>query len=143
MKKCLSFILALASIFLSACSGPSFHGSGSPTVVDIGVPAAGETVAKEKPVVVHDSAVEQLLAQARESAGRGESDRALALFERAVRIEPRNPEPYFEMAKLQYKTGIIDRALQMLDKAASLATPGSGLMAPIARLKAQIVSNGQ
>lgn len=79
----------------------------------------------ERPVVVpgRDTppAVRRLIARAREAARAGRLDRAEALLERAVRIDPRNPVLWHYMARVHLHQGRAVRAEGLAAKSNSLA----------------------
>ncbi len=59
-----------------------------------------------------DGPARVLLAQAQLAAQAGELNRAIALVERAVRIEPRNPYLWHRLAQLQLRAGNRTKAAQ-------------------------------
>lgn len=58
-----------------------------------------------------------LLAQAQEQASLGEQAQAIALTERALRLEPRNGSAWLALAKLHYSGGDMSKAEQFARRA--------------------------
>ncbi len=81
---------SILAIVLSACSGIP------PTSMPSGPSGPGNV----------------LLSQAQSYQDSGELDQAIALVERAVRIEPRNPYAWHRLAQLQLAKGNIHKAIQ-------------------------------
>lgn len=81
-----------------------------------------EPVAATAAVVdVMPSTFDDALTQGKALAGKGEHDRASALFEAAVKLDPKRSEPYIELSRLYIATN--DRALAVIaaNKAVRLA----------------------
>jgi len=83
-------LLALSILILSACSGMM------PTATLSDPSGPGKL----------------LLTQAQTHQDNGEVDQAIALVERAVRIEPRNPYAWHRLAQLQLSKGNLHKAIQ-------------------------------
>ena len=81
-----------------------------------------EAPAPEAPGIgqVHPAAA-QFLADARNWRQLGNEARAAASLERAIRIDPRHPEPWLALAWLRYEGDDIDQAENLALKARSLA----------------------
>jgi tetratricopeptide (TPR) repeat protein len=95
---------------LSACSSLTKTGAPAPveersarTAVIPSTPAPEETHRPASPSA--SAAWQPLLAQAGQAAGRGDYEQALALLERAQRIDPDSAEVYLEMAKTHAARG--------------------------------------
>ena len=63
-----------------------------------------------------NAAWQPLLAQAEQAAGRGDYEQALALLERAQRIDPDSATVYLEMAKTHSARGDVDQARAMAER---------------------------
>jgi Flp pilus assembly protein TadD len=64
---------------------------------------------------------EILLAQAKEKKAAGETEQAIALIERALRLEPRKAEGWLALARLHYEGGDLHRAEQFARRALQFA----------------------
>ncbi len=62
-----------------------------------------------------------LMAQADQFAVNGENDQAIALLDRAVRIEPRNAHAWLRLARLHYVAGDFSKAEQFARRAMQFA----------------------
>jgi tetratricopeptide (TPR) repeat protein len=95
----------ILSALLAACSTP---GAQPPSV-----PAPQAPVGQEAPapaVPAQGIAADTLRAEAREASKQGHFERALALLERAHRLEPGEPGIYLELAKVYRRLGDEDMA---------------------------------
>lgn len=81
-------------------------------------------------------AVVALLALANDERAAGRDEQATVTLERAVRIQPRDPQPWLELARIYFDAGDFDAAAQFAGKAARLAGPGDGLRQQAAELAA-------
>lgn len=106
-------IVLLTLLFLSACSGLTRTG-GEPAPVEdrpaetVTAPPAPKTPPPEthRPASPSaSSAWRPLLAEADQCVGRGDYERALALLERAQRIDPDSAEVYLGMARTHAARG--------------------------------------
>jgi len=68
-----------------------------------------------------NSAVTSLLASADKQRQSGDYSRAAGTLERAVRISPRDPELYYQLAQVRYLQGNYHQTEQLCRKAISLA----------------------
>ena len=108
-------LLAVLSALLAACAGPppgppqSRPGSGQPAPP----PAAPGPAAREGVQVfpLQNPAVKELLASARQSESERRYDQAAVALERALRIEPRDPEILQQMAEIQWQKEDYQQAL--------------------------------
>ncbi len=66
-----------------------------------------------------------LLRQSQQAAEGGDLDEAIAYVERAIRLNPRDPELWLRLAELQLSGNRPDSAAQVAQKAIALAAPGS------------------
>lgn len=98
--------ILLLGLLLTACAGPG------PT------PGEGGALSDKRPVT-------SLLARADAHRDAGEVELAVALLERALRIEPRNPWLWYRLAELRLQQGRYTQAIGLARKADSLA-PGNG-----------------
>lgn len=62
-----------------------------------------------------------LMAQADQQAAKGEQAQAIALLERAVRIEPRNAHAWLRLARLHFSAGDLNKAQQFARRAKQFA----------------------
>lgn len=69
----------------------------------------------------NNSAVIALLSSGQQQRKSGDYQRAAATLERAIRISPRNPELYYELAQVRYLEGNYHQGEQLCRKAISLA----------------------
>jgi len=105
--------LALLLLTLAGCStSPTQPGEGGPNEVDARVrePARQDS----EGVQVHplrNPAVEELATEAAEAEKIGNLDQAAVLLERALRIQPRNPEVLQHMAEVQLQKKDYEQAL--------------------------------
>ena len=80
--------------------------------------------------------VTALVTDAQASRQHKEYDQAAVQLERALRIEPRNAELWYELARVYFEQGSFDQAIQFATKSNTL-TKDSGLRAKNWRLMAQ------
>ena len=105
-------ILAV-TLQLTACVGwsPSETGSGQgPTPAGAQTPAADGSAGVQV-FPLQNPAVKELLADASSAQSVGDYGGAAVLLERALRIEPRDPEILQSMAEVQMKNGDYEQAL--------------------------------
>lgn len=88
-------------------------------------PATPATVDQPPP----SAPVRALLEQGEAARSRGDDEAAVALLQRALRIEPRHPAPWLSLAELDLERGRTTTALQYARKALSLAGGGTALAA--------------
>lgn len=108
-------LLAVLLALLSACAGPppgppqSRPASGQPAPPPaVAGPAAGAGV---QVFPLQNPAVKELLASARQSESGRRYDQAATALERALRIEPRDPEILQQMAEVQWQKEDYQQAL--------------------------------
>jgi tetratricopeptide (TPR) repeat protein len=70
-----------------------------------------------------------LLSQAKEQEKAGNSEKAAAVLERALRIDPRNAELWYRLALLRLQQGRLDLARSFADKSMALAQGNDRLLA--------------
>jgi len=106
---------------LSACSGLTGTGERAPvedrterTAVIPPTPAPPETHRPASPSA--SAAWRPLLAKAEQAAGRGDYEQALALLERAQRIDPDSAEVYLQMARTHRARGDAAQARAMAER---------------------------
>ena len=112
-------VLFLSFAALSACSltqPPVGQPASTPPRTE--VPEAG--TAEPAVAGVHPAAA-QFLADARNWRKLGDDARAAASLERAIRIDPRHPEPWLALARLRLDGGDVAQAENLALKARSLA----------------------
>lgn len=117
----------LAGVFAALLAGcsltqPPIEGEGGEVATEVpeapAQPSPGITMPEVKQV--HPAAA-QFLADARNWLKLGNTARAAASLERAIRIDPRHPEPWLKLAQLRYEGGDIEQAENLALKARSLA----------------------
>ena len=67
-----------------------------------------------------NDAIAQLLLAANEQQQRGDVSAAAATLERAIRISPKDPMPYYHLAQVRYEQSMFDLTEQLSRKALSL-----------------------
>ncbi|MFL6622687.1 MAG: tetratricopeptide repeat protein [Sulfurifustaceae bacterium] len=103
MKTLLAGLLAL--VVLAGCVSAPPSGSGPEPL----------------PVASDNNAVVALVRSARDEAAAGRLNAAASQLERALRIEPRNPALWHELARLRLHQGEFEQAAQCATKSNSLA----------------------
>lgn len=126
-------------------SGSVYESSGYPPASDVdqGYPrsdSAADYPDSDYSVPQHDkpanapsaaasnSAVVALLSSAQQQRKSGDYQRASVTLERAIRISPRNPELYYELAQVRYLEGNFHQSKQLCRKAISLAAGDKALV---------------
>ena len=106
---------------LTACATAPV--SAPPPVEDAGSRAPVERVPTEAPASAGNtsSAANTLLAQASEAAASSEHGTAIVYLERAIRLEPRNPQLWIALARQYLATNDTPKATQYARKAIALA----------------------
>ena len=84
-----------------------------------------------------NSAVLALISSARNDSAAGKPDSASATLERALRIEPRNPVLWHELARLRLQQGVPDQAASLAAKSNAWAGKNRGLQAANWRIISQ------
>ncbi len=103
----------LATAMLSGCAGwaPSDPDAGADLVeTDVRTPARQDSAGVQV-FPLQNPAVQELLADAGTAESTGDYDRAAVLLERALRIQPRDPEILQNMAEVQLQSGDYQQAL--------------------------------
>lgn len=77
--------------------------------------------AVQAPLQTQRGPVGALMAQADQFSAKGDSRQAIALIERAVRIEPRNGHAWLRLAKLYFESGDLNKAEQFARRAKQFA----------------------
>lgn len=129
--------------------------SGLPTVIDqessndnepeaedseqvVRVAVVSPEAIKQRPTVSNkDLAAAKLRTQASEATADGEAAKAERLLNRALRISPRSPETYHQLASLKFEQGASGQALQLARKGLSVCDPDSPLADQLQALAAQ------
>ncbi|MEM8498180.1 MAG: tetratricopeptide repeat protein [Pseudomonadota bacterium] len=107
------------------------EGADQPTRVAVVSPDA----IKHKPAVSNkDGAAAKLRSQATDAMAEGQTARAERLLNRALRISPRSPETYHQLASIKLEQGASGQALQLARKGLSLCDPDSKLAEQLQRL---------
>jgi len=90
------------------------------------------------PVPAGSTAVVALLEDAEQQSGAGRLDTAAVSLERALRIEPRNAQVWYRLARVRLEQGKLDQAEGLATKSMVLAGDNRQLRADNWRLVAQI-----
>lgn len=115
-------------------SEPQIQSADQPVRVAVVSPDA----IKHKPTVSDkDVAAAKLRSQATDAITEGETARAERLLNRALRISPRSPETYHQLASIKLEQGASGQALQLARKGLSLCDPDSNLAEQLKRLASQ------
>ena len=122
------FLAALAALLLAGCAAVAPSPAPSPAPAPTAPPPAART---ENP------AVAGLLDAARADVASGRLVNAAASLERALRIEPRNPRLWAELARVRFKQGDYAQAESTARRSNSWAGSDSALRAENWRLIAQ------
>jgi len=128
--------VALALLLLAGCaSGPPLRPASDAAVEPAEEPAAttpgpgagGEpsTPAPAPTERPRNAAAASLQSTAEQQRARGESEKAVATLERALRIDPKDPLLWIELAEIRLEQGDRVQAGQLARRAESLAAPGS------------------
>lgn len=93
-----------------------------------------EAPARPVPPPVAADAVATLVGDARRAAAEGRHEAAVALAERAQRLDPRAPEPYLVLARAHQALGRAAQARQLALRGLASSPPGSGVRADLEAL---------
>ena len=110
-------LLLLLMLFLSSCASRKEEESAPP-------PPAPET-----PLARETVAIAGLMESARNDAAAGKLVQAAATLERALRIEPRNPRLWHELARVRLRQGDTVQAANLAARSNSFAGGDSQLRA--------------
>jgi tetratricopeptide (TPR) repeat protein len=105
--------VSVAAFLMSACAGwtPSApSGAPDPVETEVRVPASQDSAGVQV-FPLQNPAVKELLADASSAESVGDYGKAAVLLERALRIEPRDPEILQSMAEVQLQNGDYEQAL--------------------------------
>ena len=111
-------LVAVSLIFLSSC-----------VVNREPAPEAPPPPAPEAPAIKENAAIAGLMQSARDDAAAGKLVQAAATLERALRIEPRNPRLWHELAKVRLRQGDTAQAANLAARSNSFAGSDSQLRA--------------
>ena len=128
-------LLSVALIFLSACAVDrqvrhsdvviddlAFEGKQAPAALNKSLEKDYVALLnREHSYVKPSSPVAQLLVSAQAQQQKGQLDAASNTIERALRISPRNPLLWHQLASLRYQQGDLQQALQLANKSNSFA----------------------
>jgi tetratricopeptide (TPR) repeat protein len=64
--------------------------------------------------------IDPLLAQAAAEEARGDQEAALRAYQDAVRLQPENPRPWYELGQFELSSGLRDRGIQDLERSREL-----------------------
>jgi hypothetical protein len=131
-------LAALIALVLAACAAPQ------PAPVETAPPPVVAAPPVEQPAPVPPSpappaaresvAVAGLMDSARTDAAAGRLAEAAATLERALRIEPRNPRLWLELARVRLQQGDFPQAESMAQRSNSWAGSDGALRAENARI---------
>jgi Flp pilus assembly protein TadD len=110
---------------------------GSPQAVRPPSGGGGESAAAENSTPRSGSAVVALLDNAGQQTRSGNLDAAGAALERALRLEPRNPEVWSRLAGIRLQQSQFDQAINLASKSNTLAGNNPTLVARNNRIIAQ------
>jgi len=116
--------VALLALLVAACAAPQ------PAPVGEAPPAPPEPA----PAVKESVAIAGLMDSARSDAAAGRLAEAASTLERALRIEPRNPRLWQELARIRLQQGDFPQAESLAQRSNSWAGSDSVLRAENARL---------
>lgn len=122
-----SFVVAAALLSLAGCAGVATRPPAAPAVPQAsGQPAQGQPVQGQvAPVTIaemsRNRAVVALLDRAQTDSQAGQREAAGASLERALRIEPRNPWLWQQLAQLRLDQGQYAQAITLARKSNSFA----------------------
>ena len=116
--------VALLALLVAACAAPQ------PAPVGEAPPAPPERA----PAVKESVAIAGLMDSARSDAAAGRLAEAASTLERALRIEPRNPRLWQELARIRLQQGDFPQAESLAQRSNSWAGSDSVLRAENARL---------
>jgi len=127
----LLFISALLMMIAGCASVTRQPAEQSPAPGDMSQ-ESGENILAEpepRPAISENRAIVALLDKARHDTEAGKREAAGASLERALRIEPRNPWLWHELAQLRLSQGQYERAIAFAHKSNSFASRESSLQA--------------
>lgn len=138
MQNLIVLVTLLAVTLLSGCSSvssPTNQRTLPPIEESSTVPGTSSTppespnnqeLADEaKPNAASNSAALLLLAQSESLRTEGKDEQAIAMVERAIRLEPRNGDLWVQLGRLNYETNEYARAEQYARRGISLTQAGS------------------
>jgi len=123
------FFISVLLMLLAGCASVTTQPAGEPTVPpamtppEMAPPAEQSVITppEPKPVMSGNRAVIALLDQAQLHNEAGQREAAGASLERALRIEPRNPWLWHELAQLRLTQGQYAQAISLARKSTSFA----------------------
>jgi predicted Zn-dependent protease len=129
---------AVLLVFLVACATPPETPPSSPPAPPPEAPAIPQAEAPPPPVArSENTAVAGLMETARADAAAGKLSSAAASIERALRIEPRNPRLWQELARIRFQQGQFVQVESVAARSNSFAGADNALRAENFRLIAQ------
>jgi predicted Zn-dependent protease len=131
IRACLSCVSVLL-LLLGGCASVSTQPPAEITTAGTTSATAGDSIITEPlpgPAVSENRAVIALLDRARLDSGTGQREAAGASLERAMRIEPRNPWLWHELAQLRLAQGQYAQAISIARKSISFAARDRRLQA--------------
>jgi len=129
---------AVLLVFLVACATPPETPPSSPPAPPPEAPAIPQPETPPPPVArSENTAVAGLMETARVDAAAGKLSSAAASIERALRIEPRNPRLWQELARIRFQQGQFVQVDSVAARSNSFAGADNALRAENWRLIAQ------
>jgi hypothetical protein len=113
-------LLFLAALVLAGCAAPPQAPEAEP---EAPLPAPPPPVSQKQETI----AVAGLMDSARADAAAGRLANAAASLERALRIEPRNPRLWHELAQVRFRQGQLAQAASLAQRSNSWAGSDSAL----------------
>lgn len=142
-KQAVIIFIAAAGLMFSACSMPLIgpeEKAPTPSGPPEHLPQIGaKTKTESAPFRFTPLAVVHLMSRTKELIRSGELDQAFAAAERAVRIDPSNPEVWNLLAEVQLKRGNVSQAEHLARKSNLLASGDSVLQAKNWRIIADVL----
>jgi predicted Zn-dependent protease len=123
----------LLSLLVAACAAPEPAPVEQPPQPSVPAPPAGEARAPVK----ENIAIAGLVESARSDAEAGRFNTAAASLERALRLEPRNPRLWQELARVRLKQGDYAQAENLAARSTGWAASDAGVRADNWRIIAQ------
>jgi tetratricopeptide (TPR) repeat protein len=119
---------ALVLLLLTACAAPTSAPVETPSTAPVPTPAPSSSTTRET------TAIASLMDSARADTAAGRLPDAAATLERALRLEPRNPRLWQELARVRLAQGDFVQAEQLAQRSNSWAGSDSALRAENARI---------
>lgn len=109
-----------AGAVLTPNANAKVSGASSPTAPVV-APSGSEQAPQQLAVIAPKPAVQSLLQQARQLQQQGQTQQALSRAERALRLDPREPQVYVLLMELYDASGLTTQAEEMARRGLSVA----------------------